>query len=261
MYFKYDLKVGFLKDLPKLLIFVGIVLVANISLFRYAELFSLNLGSLDYILYLTKSIAPFPQSGEEFRFPVVWYLIQLYLAWIVGKYPFSSVYDNHGTGVLIYGGSRSKWYLSKVVWIALTVLAYYLVMIITSLAFCLVAGVPISWEINILELTEEFSSVALFLSIVTSFVTGVFELFLMTLTTPIISFFAVAVISAASTYVTSPILFTNCSQLLKLSAFSVEGIGTAESYLTLAIVFILSLAAGLIIFNRRDILKSQRDEE
>ncbi len=257
MYFKYDLKVGFLRDLPKLLVLVGIVLVANISLFRYAKQFSLNLGSLDYILYLTKSIAPFPQSGEEFRFPTVWYLIQLYLAWIVGRYPFSSICES----ALIYGGSRQRWYLSKVAWIALTVLAYYLVMIITSLAFCLVAGVPISWEINILDTSEEFSSVALFLPIVTSFVTGVFQLFLMTLTTPIISFFLVAALSAASTYVTSSLLFPNCSQLLKLSAFSEYGIGTGESYLTLVIVFALSLAAGLIIFNRRDILRSVRDEE
>ncbi|MCD7847215.1 MAG: hypothetical protein LUG49_04210 [Oscillospiraceae bacterium] len=257
MYFKYDLKVGFMRDLPKLLILAGLVLIANISLYRNAELFSLNLGSLDYILYLVKSIAPFPQSGEEFRFPVVWYLIQLYLAWIIGRYPFSSVCES----ALIYGGSRQKWYLSKVAWIVLTVLTYYLVMIITSLVFCLVVGVPISWEINLLELTEEFSSVALFLPIVTSFVTGVFQLFLMALTTPIISFFLVAALSAASTYITSPILFTNCSQLLKLSAFSEVGIGTGESYLTLAIVFLVSLVAGLTIFNRRDILRSRRDEE
>ncbi len=257
MYFKYDLKVGFLRDLPKLLILAGIVLVANISLYRYAKLFSLNLGSLDYILHLVKSIAPFPKSGEEFRFPVVWYLIQLYLSWIIGRYPFSSLCDS----VLIYGGSRRRWYLSKVVWIALTVLAYYFTMIATSLLFCIASGVPVSWEINLLDTSEEFSCVALLLPIATSFVTGVFQLFLMTLTTPIVSFFLVAALSAASTYVTSPILFTNCSQLLKLSAFSEDGIGTTESYLTLAIVFALSLAAGLIIFNRRDILRSIRDEE
>ncbi|MCD7785446.1 MAG: hypothetical protein LUH18_07745 [Oscillospiraceae bacterium] len=257
MYFKYDLKVGFLRDLPKFLIFAGIVLVANISLYRNAELFSLNLGSLDYILYLEKSIAPFPQSGEEFRFPVVWYLIQLYLTWIIGRYPFSSVCES----VLIYGGSRQRWYLSKVTWIALTVLTYYFVMIITSLAFCLVAGVPISWEINLLEHADEISVATLLLPIATSFVTCVFQLFLMTLTTPIISFFLVAALSAASTYITSPLLFTNCSQLLKLSAFSEYGIGSGEGYLTLATVLLVSLAAGLIIFNRRDILKSQRDEE
>ncbi len=257
MYFKYDLKVGFLRDLPKFLILAGIVLVANISLYRYAELFSLNLGSLDYVLYLMKSIAPFPQSGEEFRFPVVWYLQQLYLVWIIGRYPFSSTCDS----VLIYGGSRQRWYLSKVAWIAITVIAYYFVMIITSFLFCLATGVPISWEINLLEPTEEFSRVTILLPIVTSFVTGIFQLFLMTLTTPIISFFAVAALSAASTYITSPLLFTNCSQLLKLSAFSEDGIGIIESYLTLAIVFLVSLAAGLIIFNHRDILRSQRDEE
>ncbi|MCD8107881.1 MAG: hypothetical protein LUE20_07995 [Oscillospiraceae bacterium] len=257
MYFKYDLKVRFLRDLPKLLVLSGIVLVANISLYRYAKFYFLDLGSLDYILYLMKSIAPFPQSGEEFRFPVVWYLIQLYLSWIIGRYPFSSLCDS----VLIYGGSRKRWYLSKVVWIALTVLAYYLTMMVTSLIFCTVSGVPISWEINLLDISEEFSSAALLLPIATSFVTGVFQLFLMTLTTPIISFLLVAALSAASTYVTSPILFTNCSQLLKLSAFSEYGIGTGESYLTLAIVFALSLAAGLIVFNRRDILRSIRDEE
>ncbi|MCD8006502.1 MAG: hypothetical protein LUF29_05940 [Oscillospiraceae bacterium] len=257
MYFKYDLKVGFLRDLPKLLILTGIVLITNISLYRYAGFYSLNLGSFDYILYLVKSIAPFPQSGEEFRFPVVWYLQQLYLMWIIGRYPFSSVCES----ALIYCGSRQRWYLSKVAWIAITVLIYYLVMIIASLLFCLATGVPISWEINLLEHADEISTATLFLPIVTSFVTGVFQLFLMTLTTPIIGFFAIAAISAASTYVTSPLLFPNCSQLLKLSAFSEDGIGTGTSYLTLLIVFALSLALGLIIFNRRDILKSQRDEE
>lgn len=261
MYFKYDLKVGFLRNLPKLIVLAGIVLIANVSLRRNAELLSLNLSSFDYILYLVKSIPPFPQSGEEFRFPIVWYLIQLYLMWIIGSYPFSSVYDNHGVSVLIYGGSRSRWYLSKVAWIALTVLAYYLVMTITSLLFCIVLGVPISWEINLFAVSEEFSSAALLLPIVTSFVTGVFQLFLMTLTSPIVSFIAIAALSAASAYITTPLLFPNCSQLLKLSAFSEYGIGTAESYLTLGIVFAFSLTAGLIAFNKRDILKSQGDEE
>ncbi len=265
MYFKYDLKVGFLRDLPKLIVLAGMVLIANMSLYRYSEVFSLDFGSLDYILYLVKSISPFPQSGGEFRFPVVWYLIQLYLAWIVGRYPFSSVYDNHGASVLIYGGSRTRWYLSKVTWIVVTVIAYYLVMITTSLVFCTVSGVPFSGDINILSLSGDITSAeltaALLLPIVTSFVTGVFQLLLMTLTTPVIGFFAVAAFSAASTYVTSVLLFTNCSQLAKLSAFSDCGIGAVESYSALAAVFAASLAAGLIVFNRRDILKSQRDEE
>ncbi len=181
--------------------------------------------------------------------------------WIIGSYPFSSVYDNHGASVLIYGGSRSRWYLSKVVWIAITVLAYYLTMVATSLLFCIATEVPISWEINLFAVSEEFSIAVLLLPIVTSFVTGIFQLFLMTLTTPIVSFIAIAALSAASTYITTPLLFPNCSQFLKLSAFSEAGIGTAESYLTLGIVFALSLTAGLIAFNRRDILKSQRDEE
>ena len=265
MYFKYDLKVGFLRDLPKLIVLAGMVLVANMSLYRYSEVFSLDLGSLDYILYLMKSIPPFPQSGEEFRFPVIWYLIQLYLAWIIGRYPFSSVYDNHGASVLIYGGSRIRWYLSKVVWIMVTMIAYYLVMVATSLVFCVILGVPITWDINILSISGEITNAeltaVLLLPIVTSFVTGVFQLLLMTLTTPVIGFFAVAAFSAASTYVTSVLLFTYCSQLAKLSVFSDCGIGTVESYLTLAAVFAISLAAGLIAFNKRDILKSQRDEE
>ena len=146
-----------------------------------------------------------------------------------------------------------------------TMIAYYLVMVATSLVFCVILGVPITWDINILSISGKITNAeltaVLLLPIVTSFVTGVFQLLLMTLTTPVIGFFAVAAFSAASTYVTSVLLFTNCSQLAKLSVFSECGIGTVESYSALAAVFAVSLAAGLIAFNKRGNLKSQRDEE
>lgn len=264
MYFKYDFKIGFCKDWYKIFVLIGAVLFSCIALLYYADFNDLKLGSFDYLLYLTKAEPPLE---ERFQFPFTWFLLQLYLAWLIGKYPFSELHNNHGASVLILGGSRRRWYISKLLWAAMTILSYYLIMVLTVLVFCVVCKIPITWNLQetydpqILSLAEPISEKVLFLvlmlPILTSFTVSALQLFLSAWISSVISFFLIAVLFVASTYETTVILFPNCSQLSKYAIFSGDGIGIAESYIALGIVWIGSVAAGLLYFQRKDILRKQ----
>ena len=149
MYFKYDLKIGFCKDWYKFFVLIGVVLISCIVLYFYDNANALKLGSFDYLAYLTKAEKPYhPELNERFRFPFTWFILHLYLAWLIGKYPFSELYDNHGASVLILGGSRCKWYGSKLLWACITVLTYYLIIIVTVLMFCTICQIPITWTLS-----------------------------------------------------------------------------------------------------------------
>jgi len=268
MYFKYDIKMGFCKDWYKIFVLIGAVLISCIALLYYADFNDLELGSFDYLLYLTKAEPPYdPELDERFQFPFTWFLLHLYLAWLIGRYPFSELYNNHGSSVLILGGSRRKWYISKLIWALFTVVSYYLVMFLTVLIFCAVCQIPITWKIQgvydpqVLSLIEPVSTqtllAVLMLPILTSITVSALQLFLSALTSSVISFFLIAVLFVASTYETTVLLFPNCSQLSKYTIFSENGIGIAESYIALGIVLLGSVIAGLIHFQRQDILKKQ----
>lgn len=74
-------------------------------------------------------------NPESFKFPFLWLIIQLVLAFITGKYPLSEIYTNHGANVLIKGRSRTKWILSKFLWIFTVCIVYYLIIFLTIIIY------------------------------------------------------------------------------------------------------------------------------
>lgn len=142
---------------------------------------------------------------------------------------------------------------------------YYLTMFFIVLLFCIACQIPITWEIQdvydpqILSLLESVSTgtlwAVLMLLILTSFAVSALQIFLAALTSSVISFLFIVVLFVSSTYETTVLLFPNCSQLSKYAIFSEAGIGIAESYITLGIVLLGSVAAGFLYFQRQDILK------
>lgn len=268
MYSNYDFKIGFRKSLIQWLLLVGLVLVACIVLFFHAKEQSLALGSLDYICSLMKAEPPYdPTSGEQFRFPFTWFLLQLFLAWMVGKYPFSELYNGHGASILILGGSRTRWYGAKLLWSAAMVCTGYLVMGLTVLLFCLCCGIPMTWDFTSVvdeQVLSPLSPIAaatrwqlLMLPIFSTLAISAFQLFLSALLSPALGFLGIAVLLTASTYETTVFLPSNCSQLAKYAYFSGDGIGIGESYLALSILLVGSILIGIFYFQKKDILKKQ----
>ena len=98
-------------------------------------------------------------SDEKFQLPITWFLINMILFYFTGKYPYSEIYNNHGANVLMKGGSRNKWFLSKWMWCIAGVILYYFVAYAFVAIFCLAVQVPISFDIRSIEYQNLLSPV------------------------------------------------------------------------------------------------------
>ena len=62
--------------------------------------------------------------------------------------------------MLMKGGSRDKWFLSKWLWCMAGVILYYLVAYVFVAVFCLAVQVPVSFDIRAIEYQDLLSPVS-----------------------------------------------------------------------------------------------------
>ena len=273
MYFKYDLKIGFKKNIMCLFIIAVIVVIAGAAFYfqisdeRSAGLeLPRELNSMDYFLHIFEGMRPFNQlSDEKFQIPITWFLINMILFYFTGKYPYSEIYNNHGANVLIKGGSRDKWFLSKWMWCIAGVILYYFVAYAFVVIFCLVAQIPISFDIKpiehpdllspVLESTQIDTVTVMILPIITSIAAVSVQLVAALVTSAFMGFLFMAVLYISSAYYCTPFLTGNFSMLARSSIFRSDGIDAMQAVLISIGIMILSLVAGIWIFRRQDIME------
>ena len=273
MYFKYDLKIGFRKNIMCLFIIAVIVVIAGAAFyFQISDEKSAGLelprelNSMDYFLHIFEGMRPFNQlSDEKFQIPITWFLINMILFYFTGKYPYSEIYNNHGANVLIKGGSRDKWFLSKWMWCIAGVILYYFVAYAFAVIFCLVAQIPISFDIKPIEHPDLLSPVlgstqidavtVMILPIITSIAAVSVQLVVSLVTSVFIGFMFMAVLYISSAYYFSPFLIGNLSMLARSSIFCIEGISIIQAVIMSIVIIVLALVAGIWIFRRQDIME------
>lgn len=273
MYFKYDLKIGFRKNIMCLFIIAVIVVAAGAAFhFQISDeknaglVLPRELNSMDYFLHIFEGMRPFDQlSDEKFQIPITWFLINMILFYFTGKYPYSEIYNNHGANVLIKGGSRNKWFLSKWMWCMTGVILYYFVAYAFVVIFCLVAQVPINFDIKPIEYSNLLSPVfdstqieavmVMILPIITSIAAVSVQLVVSLVTSVFVGFMFMAVLYISSAYYFTPFLIGNLSMLARNSIFCIDGIDMMQAVIMSIVIIILALAAGICIFRRQDIME------
>lgn len=273
MYFKYDLRIGFRKNIMCLLIIAVIVSAAGTAFhFQIVDeknaglLLPRNLNSMDYFLHIFEGMRPFNQfSDEKFQIPITWFLINMILFYFAGKYPYSEIYNNHGANVLLKGGSRGKWFLSKWLWSILCVMLYYFVAYAFVLIFCLVAQVPISFDIKPIEYQNLLSPVfestqidvvkVMILPVITSMAAVSVQLVISLVTSAFMGFMFMAVLYISSAYYFTPFLVGNFSMLARSSIFCADGINVIQAISASILIIVLSLVVGIWVFRRQDIME------
>lgn len=130
--FRFDLRNGIRFIAKKFLVLPLLVsLVCFEFMLRLRETASLNhqyagaqptLG--DFAMYLFGGMKPYiPNPDEPFLFPVSWFLVFGICLFLTLYYP---VYDRDTFGkmVIVYSGSRTKWWTAKCAWIIVATFLY-----------------------------------------------------------------------------------------------------------------------------------------
>ena len=265
-YFSYDLRFGILKDWLKYLFTFVLVFIACLSC--YISFKDSNLNFYDYYVNLFKGEKIF-YDGEQRKvyFPYVWFFFTVYILWITGRYPFSEIYNNHGSMVLIYGHSRAKWYISKIAYSIVSVILYFILIFISLVIFCLIFGIKFKIEITptynesmpmpasddislktyvLIALLPLFGCIALTL----------FNLCLSSILGYIKAFTVTVVLTVLSVYTQNYMVFPSGFQLMKLNCFNSGTLNIVTCYVTFAIYMILCIVVGIISFKKSDLLRS-----
>ena len=241
--FRFDLRNGIRFIAKKFLVLPLLVsLVCFEFMLRLRETASLNhqyagaqptLG--DLAMYLFGGMKPYiPNPDEPFLFPVSWFLVFGICLFLTLYYP---VYDRDTFGkmVIVYSGSRTKWWTAKCAWIIVATFLYFFLCWILLIINCLLYGgqftlsvSPYMSDIFLLRETvpPDQWNVCHVLLLMPPLITSSFGILQMLLTLwfrPIICFLISAILMLASAYFCVPVLILNYAFCIRSNEILVDG--------------------------------------
>jgi len=222
----------------------------------------------DYWLHLFKGMQIYiPTPTSKFELPIIWLMLNLYLAIIIAKYPTTDLYG-FGKYILMQSKDRSNWFLGKCIWTVICVLFFYFLLYITTFVFAFFSG-NLSFEITNEICSEilKYNFIAfnitsillyvLFLPVTTSIALCIIQLILELVLKPIYSFLIIVSILVASAYFYTPFLIGNASMMLRSSLVLDNGLNGFYSFTIDIIITIMAIVSGCVYFKRIDILDKE----
>ena len=227
---------------------------------------NISISVMDFILYNLRGMKLYsPNMDGQYLLPAVWMFNQVMIALIVGYYPVRDL-NGYGKNTLLRTQSRSRWLLSKLVWIVCMVIAYYIVIYSASFIFALFTGNSLSfmpgeyitrlfYDIDLQDIyVENFVIFIITMPMLTSIVASIVQVMMSYIISPFISFLAIIVVMLSSTYISNPALIGNASMVIRSRFATPVGFTVEETVLYLAIYLIAALIIGFVYFGNKDIL-------
>lgn len=227
---------------------------------------NISISVMDFILYNLRGMKLYsPNMDGQYLLPAVWMFNQVMIALIVGYYPVRDL-NGYGKNTLLRTQSRSRWLLSKLVWIVCMVIAYYIVIYSASFIFALFTGNSLSfmpgeyitrlfYDIDLQDIyVENFVIFIITMPMLTSIVASIVQVMMSYIISPFISFLAIIVVMLSSTYISNPALIGNASMVIRSRFATPVGFTAEETVLYLAIYLIAALIIGFVYFGNKDIL-------
>lgn len=283
MFFKlirYDLKVGFSTTYKRYLTAAGLFIIIYIFFLLLVSSFNASIepeGQIKWtlgnmLLYAFGGMQEYiPQPGVAFQFPAFWMLSYLLLAYVTLYYPFNDL-EEFGQNILIRCRGRRLWWLSKCVWNISSVLCFFLLAWIIFIIGCLLSGCSLSMELSpsmsaILKLDNgrymQFPASlipqTLLLPPLVMISMNLFQMALSLFIKPFYSFMVTAVVLLTSSYYLSPFFIGNYAMPLRSDQMVANGVSLTAGIIFSLIIIVVSVVAGGIAFQKRDILKGEGD--
>lgn len=222
-----------------------------------SELWPVMSGAREYIV----------TQDSSFKLPSYWFLFHEYLFFLIGFYPVNEL--NLGNGqALIRSHSKKIWYLSKLFSAVVNVILYYLCFVLFLAVGNLLHGGRWMPENHIIglagilidgkSLSDLFLAFLLLPLLVSTALVSV-QLMLSFLLGPVSSFMIITGYLIASVFWMNPLFIGNYSMLLRQSWVSGKQTITVPGGIVITLtVLLFSLLAGMIVFDRKDVLPTEQ---
>ena len=275
---RYDLAMGFSSNRAKFVVAIACI-VALAAMFlsaldaatRYAEAmgtsgYSGGFGPVDVLAYFFAGSDYYRMDDKvPFVLPIGWLIQQVLVAVLVGNYVVRDL-DGQAPQVLVRVGGRRAWWLSKCLWTAATVLAFYAVEAVVALIVSAVFGefgtMGAAEAIGVLGFSPSAFNVGqlvllMLLPVALSLALSLAQVALSVVTGPFIAFAAIVSFVVVSVYFGSPLLIGDCSMMMRSSFVQQGGVDAFAALAVCVAVCAVSVALGGLAFGSRDMVGRQ----
>lgn len=220
----------------------------------------------DYLINLVAGSAIHHLNAEEpFFFPGLWLLLFLLLAYITLSYP-SQALKKSGTLLLVEAQSRWVWWLSKCIWLALSVVVFFLVALAGAFVWTLIDGGSFSFKITgitplvllfgkITNIPDSWSMGVSFYAgvVVISVVLCLAQMLLSLVIKPLVSYLCViGFLLLCSFYTLSP-LIANFLMAARSSVFFADGMNAQSGLIIGCVLMVALIVGGGVYFKHKDV--------
>lgn len=258
----FDCKSGFLENRMKWVVAVFMFAFLSNGAIRNCLILNEEMGYWGYLTYLFQGMPEYVKTETSiFQLPVSWFLYYGYLFFLVGFYPVSSLYSC-GKKTLVLSGDRKKWIMSKYLWTALSVLAYYVVMCLVLLLSSMCMG-NLGAGINAMKLVFginmnaiepiQILCVWLILPILISVSLAYIQLTVAICLNALIGYTVSIVTLVVSVYWMHPLFLGNYLMVIRNKLICINGMDMAFGFWGCGAIIILSILIGCCCFVKKDI--------
>ena len=233
---------------------------------KHANYMWSNRTVMDYFIFSMQGSNYYrfdPQN--EFLIPLKWFIYQMGISYFIAYYSEKDFSEN-GKIVLLAGRSRSSWWLAKMIWCILSVVAYYVVEFVSCIVFALFKGADLSWNItddfykayfgyNMTYISYKdliFIAVAVPMAITIGI--SLVQLLMSFVGSPVTSFAATCGLYVVSTYYTAWFLPGSFAMWLRSSYYTKEGLNPLSGILIAVFLVVAVFLLGREYFERKDII-------
>lgn len=272
---KYDLRCGIAYNYKKILMFVLFIIVYNFiggnAIIEYSRLNNIKPDVLDFFCYILGGPKFIPEGMLEiYEVPVMWLMIQIFIAYIVGYYAVTDLHK-YGQHVLLRSVSRKKWWLSKIVWNAVTVIFMYAIVLCVTVVNAHISGAGFQWKLTdeiaiqlcsfyfVPKSTNVVLVFIFIMPVIVSLAISSIQMVIALISSPIIGFVVSQSITFLSTIYSTKWLISNYAMLSHSRYTCLSDIGYKEGIIVCFVVYLISVILGSIYFSYCNILPKSRE--
>jgi len=274
---RFDLLYGVMKAYHKYILLTGLFIPISIEFeFKRSGFTDITNDGVaaktlgDIALYVFGGMKEYiPSPNDPFLFPAFWLLFYIIIFYTTLYYPFKDL-NGFGKQIIVHGGSRKSWWLSKCLWNAVTVSVFFVAIWMAILLYARITGAGMTFQISpymreIFELNEVVDSpekwdVRTLLIVgpwLTAIALSLVQMVLSLLIKPIFSFIVSVIILIVSAYYYSPVMLGNYAMCVRSAQIMTNGMPLKGGIVYCVVVILSSVMIGMVIFRNYDILNRE----